>query len=231
VKKDPEQGPRARVSRDEEAAASARAWLLRICTRDRDELLNDWLENILVLPPARTRFGDRPVVEIKENVRSCLAAFTEMLRTGSDHLLEEVVSHIVDQRYPAGFAAGSPLLAASQFRNAIAGVLATTHVEPGEEPAPPVDVLLAADELLLQFEHRFSEAYTQRSLLASEERYREIFELATDVLATIDRAGVLIQLNARFEALLGHEAAAWVGRRLVELALPADAEELGEPTS
>lgn len=229
VGRNPEQGPRARVSRDEEAGALARAWLLRICTHDRDELLNDWLENILGLPPARTRFGDRPVVELMENVRSCLAAFTEMLRSGSDHLLEEFVSHIVDERFPAGFAAGSPLLAASQFRNAIAGVLDTTHVEAGEEPAPPaVDVLLAADELLLQFEHRFAEAHTQRSLLASEERYREIFELATDVLATIDRAGVLIQLNARFEALLGHEAAAWMGRRLIDLAVPADAAELGD---
>ncbi|MCC6558549.1 MAG: PAS domain-containing protein [Polyangiaceae bacterium] len=216
--------PRAGISRDERAASAARARLLRICRRHRDELLGDWLENILALPPSRTRFADRPIAELMENTHACLAAFTEMLESGEERLLDEFVSHLVDQRYPQGFSAGSPLLAASQFRSAIAGVIDTMHDDPGDGPVPPaVDVLLAADELLLVFEHRFAEAYTRRAQLVSEERYREIFELATDVLATINRDGRLIQINARFSALLGHETGAWIGRRLAELAVPVDA--------
>jgi PAS domain S-box-containing protein len=195
--------------------------------RHRDELLNDWLENILALPPGRTRFADRPVAEVMDNIRACLAAFSEMLETGSERLLDDFVRLLVDQRVAAGFSVGSPLLAASQFRNAIAGVLDTTHVEPEEEPLPPaLDVLLAADALIVQFEERFAEAYTQRALLASEERYREIFELATDVLATADREGRLTQLNARFEPLLGQTAEAWLGRPLADLVVPADTPAL-----
>jgi len=215
------------ISRDEKAQALAQRWLRTICTRHRDELLNDWVETVLALPPGRTRFGDRPVAEVMDNIHACLVAFTELLETGSERRLDKVVSDLVDQRVTAGFSVGSPLVAASQFRNVIAGVLNTMYVAPGDEPLPPaLDVLLAADELILQFESRFAEAYTTRALLASEERYRDIFELATDVLATIDRKGELIEINARLEALLGLNTADWISRPLAELAIPADHEAL-----
>lgn len=219
--------PRVGFSRDEKAQARAKRWLLTICTRHREELLDDWLENVLALPPGRTRFADRPVAEVMDNIRACLGAFTEVLETGHARRLDEFVSHLVEQRQEAGFSVGSPLLAASQFRAAVAGVLNTMHIEPQDEPlAPALDVLLAADELILQFEHSFAEAYTQRALLASEERYREIFELATDVLATLDRAGNLTQINARIEGLLGYPAEEWIGRPLEVLAAAADAPAL-----
>ena len=214
------------LSRDEEARALARRWLLTLCTRHRQELLDDWLENVLALPPGRTRFADRPVAEVMDNIHACLGAFTDILENGSERLLERFINLLVDQRLADGSSVGSPLLAASQFRAAVAGVLATMHVGPEDEPLPPaLDILLAADELILQFEHRFAEAYTQRALLASEERYREIFELATDVLATLDREGRLTQINARVEPVLGHPAEAWIGRPLVDVA-PADAPDL-----
>ncbi|WP_050428925.1 ATP-binding response regulator [Chondromyces crocatus] len=220
----PEALPRGGISRDEKSRALARGWLLTICKRHRQELLNDWLENVLALPPGRTRFADRPMTEVMDTILACLGAFTDILETGGEQLLEELVTELVEQRLADGTAVGSPLLAASQFRAAVAGVLDTMHVEPHDEPLPPaLDVLLAADELLLQFEHHFAEAYTRRALLASEERYREIFELATDVIATLDRGGRLTQINNRIEPLLGQPAEAWLGRPLEEMATPADA--------
>ena len=87
-------------------------------------------------------------------------------------------------------------------------------------------MLRAVDALLLQFEHRFAEAYAQRSLFASEERYREIVELSSDVLATIDQEGMLTRLNVRFEALFGHSRQAWIGRPITALAVAADVPAL-----
>ncbi|WP_231511700.1 ATP-binding response regulator [Chondromyces apiculatus] len=218
---------RAGISRDEKTRAQARHWLLTICTRHRNELLNDWLENVLALPPGRTRFADRPVAEVMDTIRACLSAFTEILEAGGELLLEALVSELVEQRLSGGTAVGSPLLVASQFRAAVAGVLDTMHVGTQDEPLPPtLDVLLASDELVLQFEHHFAEAYTRRALLESEERYRDIFELATDVLATVDKSGRLTQINGRIEPLLGRPAESWIGRMLEELATPADAPAL-----
>jgi two-component system, cell cycle sensor histidine kinase and response regulator CckA len=211
------------VKRDERAMGLARRRLLEICRRHRDELINDWIECVLALPPERGRYTDRPVAEVTENVRSWLASFTRILEDGSEEPLEDFITQLVEKRYATGFSISGPLIAASEFRTAVAGVLDTTHVEPsGGEGTPSSDVLRAVDELLLKFEHRFAEAHAQRSLFASEERYREIVELQTDVLATIDQEGNLTRLNVRFEGLLGHSRQAWIGRPLTALAVAAD---------
>lgn len=201
--------------------ALARKRLLDLCKRHKDELIDDWIENVLALPPERGRYTDRPVGEVTENVRCWLAAFTKILEDGSADLLDQFITHLVEQRYATGYSISGPLIAAAEFRTAVAGVLDTTHDEDVDQ-VPSVDVLRAVDGLLLQFEHRFAEAYAQRSLFASEERYREIVELSSDVLATIDQEGNLTRLNVRFEVLFGHSRQAWIGRPITALAVAAD---------
>ncbi|WP_437599144.1 ATP-binding protein [Sorangium sp. So ce590] len=211
-------------SHAETSMALARRRLLELCKRHKDELIDDWIENVLALPPERGRYTDRPVGEVTENVRSWLAAFTRILEDGSETLLDEFITHLVEQRYATGYSISGPLIAASEFRTAVAGVLDTTHDD--ADGTSSIDVLRAVDALLLQFEHRFAEAYAQRSLFASEERYREIVELSSDVLATIDQEGMLTRLNVRFEVLFGHSRQAWIGRPITALAVAADVPAL-----
>ncbi|AUX26955.1 transcriptional regulator [Sorangium cellulosum] len=208
-------------ARGETSMALARRRLLDLCKRHKDELIDDWIENVLALPPERGRYTDRPVGEVTENVRSWLAAFTRILEDGSAELLDQFITHLVEQRYATGYSISGPLIAASELRTAVAGVLDTTH-DDDVDPVSSIDVLRAVDALLLQFEHRFAEAYAQRSLFASEERYREIVELSSDVLATIDQEGNLTRLNVRFEVLFGHSRQAWIGRPITALAVAAD---------
>ncbi|AUX48286.1 transcriptional regulator [Sorangium cellulosum] len=217
------EGERRASTPAETSMALARRRLLELCKRHKDELIDDWIENVLALPPERGRYTDRPVGEVTENVRSWLAAFTRILEDGSEELLDEFITHLVEQRYATGYSISGPLIAASEFRTAVAGVLDTRHGDDGDADAPStIDVLRAVDALLLQFEHRFAEAYAQRSLFASEERYREIVELSSDVLATIDQEGMLTRLNVRFEVLFGHSRQAWIGRPITALAVAAD---------
>ncbi|WP_437305845.1 ATP-binding protein [Sorangium sp. So ce388] len=210
----------------ETSMALARRRLLELCKRHKDELIDDWIENVLALPPERGRYTDRPVGEVTENVRSWLAAFTRILEDGSAELLDQFITHLVEQRYATGYSISGPLIAASEFRTAVAGVLDTTHDDGDADGTSSIDVLRAVDALLLQFEHRFAEAYAQRSLFASEERYREIVELSSDVLATIDQEGMLTRLNVRFEVLFGHSRQAWIGRPITALAVAADVPAL-----
>lgn len=110
----------------ETSMALARRRLLELCKRHKDELIDDWIENVLALPPERGRYTDRPVGEVTENVRSWLAAFTRILEDGSEALLDAFITHLVEQRYATGYSISGPLIAASEFRTAVAGVLDTT---------------------------------------------------------------------------------------------------------
>ncbi len=65
----------------------------------------------------------------------------------------------------------------------------------------------------------------QDALRESEERYRRIVEATTDGIFQIDAAGVILFVNRRFAALLGHDAGQLLGRSIFEL-MNADARAI-----
>jgi PAS domain S-box-containing protein len=54
----------------------------------------------------------------------------------------------------------------------------------------------------------------------SEERYRELFENANDIIYTLDLSGWITSLNRRAEQVLGYTCAECVGRKVTELIPP-----------
>lgn len=60
------------------------------------------------------------------------------------------------------------------------------------------------------------------ALSASEERYRNVFEAARDVIYTLGRDGTLTSLNPAFETITGWTCAEWIGKSFVPLVHPDD---------
>jgi PAS domain S-box-containing protein len=54
-------------------------------------------------------------------------------------------------------------------------------------------------------------------LVASEERFRDVAESASDWIWETDQNARLTYLSNRFEAITGHDPAAWIGRPLIDL--------------
>jgi PAS domain S-box-containing protein len=204
---------------DGDRSAGARARLLELCATRADAIADHWLERVLALPLTDRTFRDRPIDEVRANVWRGLRAFRALLEDDDAGPLDAFVQRLADQRYRTGFSISAPLLACSQFRVAVAHELREGPAAEGG--ADDVDVLLAADALLLQFERGFAEAFAARSIAATEERYREMFEHADEGFATVDAEGRLTRMNARFEAIVGPRAA-WLGRPLEGAVAPAD---------
>ncbi|MBV8520204.1 MAG: PAS domain S-box protein [Acidobacteria bacterium] len=59
-----------------------------------------------------------------------------------------------------------------------------------------------------------------RALVASEERYRDVVEGASEVIFTISMQGTFTSINAAFEKVTGFPASEWIGRRYIELVHP-----------
>ncbi len=58
---------------------------------------------------------------------------------------------------------------------------------------------------------------SRTALAASEERFRDVAEAASDWIWETDQNARLTYLSSRFEEITGHEPAAWMGRPLIEL--------------
>lgn len=58
---------------------------------------------------------------------------------------------------------------------------------------------------------------SRTALAASEERFRDVAEAASDWIWETDRNARLTYLSSRFEEITGHEPAAWIGRPLIDL--------------
>jgi PAS domain S-box-containing protein len=58
------------------------------------------------------------------------------------------------------------------------------------------------------------------ALAASEQRYREVVEGATEVIFTISMDGTFTSVNAAFEKVTGWNADEWIGRKYIELVDP-----------
>lgn len=60
-------------------------------------------------------------------------------------------------------------------------------------------------------------AISRTALAASEERFRDVAEAASDWIWETDRNAQLTYLSARFEEITGHAHVAWIGRPLIDL--------------
>lgn len=58
---------------------------------------------------------------------------------------------------------------------------------------------------------------SRSALAASEERFRDVAEAASDWIWETDRNARLTYLSSRFEEITGHTPAAWIGRPLIDL--------------
>jgi two-component system cell cycle sensor histidine kinase/response regulator CckA len=67
----------------------------------------------------------------------------------------------------------------------------------------------------------------EAALRASERRYRDLFENATDLIATVDLDGRLTAVNAAFEDTLGYSRSELLGRSLHDFVPPEWHEQLG----
>ena len=60
---------------------------------------------------------------------------------------------------------------------------------------------------------------TEEQLVASEEKYRVIFENANDVIAQIDPSGILINVNKIIEEMFGYTPDELIGKHFTKLRL------------
>jgi diguanylate cyclase (GGDEF)-like protein/PAS domain S-box-containing protein len=58
---------------------------------------------------------------------------------------------------------------------------------------------------------------SRTALAASEERFRDVAEAASDWIWETDQSARLTYLSSRFQEITGHEPAAWIGRPLIDL--------------
>ncbi|MCQ4312687.1 EAL domain-containing protein [Pseudomonas stutzeri] len=58
---------------------------------------------------------------------------------------------------------------------------------------------------------------SRTALVASEERFRDVAEAASDWIWETDQNARLTYLSSRFEEITGHDPAAWIGRPLIDL--------------
>lgn len=62
----------------------------------------------------------------------------------------------------------------------------------------------------------------RQALLASEERFRRIFDGATEMIYTLSRDGRFLAVNPAFERITGCPREEWIGREIFDLIAPAD---------
>ncbi len=79
-------------------------------------------------------------------------------------------------------------------------------------------------ESLEQREKKLSE--TQRAVLESERRFRDVFENANDIIILLNGKGVIIDINKKVEDLLGISKREIVGKSLLDL-MPKDSVSAG----
>lgn len=86
----------------------------------------------------------------------------------------------------------------------------------------------ALERQVEQYTTRLEQVVQERTeqLVASQARYKALFDLVADSVFMVDAQGVIVVVNKREEQALGHAEVEVVGKRLVEVVLPDHRAEL-----
>jgi PAS domain S-box-containing protein len=84
------------------------------------------------------------------------------------------------------------------------------------------------EQQLQQYTTKLELAVSERTqqLVASQARYKALFDLVADSVFMVDRDGTIVAVNKREEQALGYSESAVVGRSIFEVVLPAYADGL-----
>ena len=190
-------------------AAPGRACLLDLCRSERGPIMEAWNAGIARLPT----FADVDPGEIARNTARCLDAYVELLSGAGAAALDAFACDLADLRFRAGFEIHAPMAAASKFLDGVAAALGRSALGAAEQGA----VWRTAVELTEAFHERFTDHFSARMLQASENRFREVSEEASDAVIIFDSAGRILDANRAFDAVLGVSREAWIGRVWWEL--------------
>lgn len=74
-------------------------------------------------------------------------------------------------------------------------------------------------EALQGYRERLAEEIqkSEKTLIKTEERYRNLIEQANDIIFTLDTENRFVEINGKFEELLGYKREEWTGRSLYDL--------------
>ena len=86
-------------------------------------------------------------------------------------------------------------------------------------------ITLHGREFLYSIVHDITERkQAEEKLRASEERYRNLYESARDIICTIDLDGIIYSLNPVFEPITGWSRTEWVGKPFSSMLHPEDSD-------
>lgn len=89
--------------------------------------------------------------------------------------------------------------------------------------ASDVDYMQALANILADAMER---DHSQKQLIESESRYRNVVEGASEMIFSVDSSGRVTSLNRAFEAMTGWPREDWIGRQFSELIDPVDRERM-----
>jgi len=122
-----------------------------------------------------------------------------------------------DLTVPHGILSGAVVPVASARR--IFGVLSAQSRRVGHFRAEHIDFMQALANILAEALER---EQARVAVEESEDRYRRIFEGASEIIFTVDTAGRFIKLNPAFTAITGWTCEEWLGQPFEELLVPED---------
>ncbi|MBV9496778.1 MAG: PAS domain S-box protein, partial [Acidobacteria bacterium] len=97
------------------------------------------------------------------------------------------------------------------------------HAPAHAETLPPHDSHFIRSVANVLAEAREREIARQE-LVASEARYRNVIEGATEIIFTLDQEGVITSVNPAFERITGHDASKALGRHFTDILDPSERE-------
>ena len=122
-----------------------------------------------------------------------------------------------DATVPHGILSGAMVPVASARRTF--GVLSAQSRRAGHFRTEHIDFLQSLANTLADALER---EHARLAVQESEERYRRIFEGASEIIFTIDPSGRVVKLNPAFAAITGWTCEEWLGRPFGDLVIPDD---------
>lgn len=160
----------------------------------------------------------RPIT-ISSDTQAGLAALQRRPIVVSDYLSDERFQNAQVRDYEIRSGISVPIASASNLD----GVLCAFSRLP--RAFTPADV-----HFMEALAHTLSEAAERRrtttALIESEERYRSVFEGASEIIFEIEASGIILALNQAFETILGYPRHEWIGRDFREILAPDEVSRI-----